>query len=455
MDQDFNFYDEGITLLGAERISQGALPHRDFYCLYGPGYFVVLAGLFNMFGHSVLVERLADAVLRSCCVTLVFLLVANGGSAVIGWCGAVAAVLALGAFGSIGSVMVPVLALALANVFCLWPLLRDGAAGAGKWRIATAGCCTGAAALCRYDVGGALLAAQIVVLSIQAVSVSGTRGLRAVPLPFLAGASVLIVPYGIFVLAMGITQDLVFDAVLLPERTYALMRSLPFPRLAADATSVVYLPPLILVVSAWYVFAARRARTIAVPWHVVMLASLTLVLIAKAYVRISGVHMMAATVASLALLGVLWCQAAPRRMPALLAGLGAAMVCAGFTVRREIDVAQDGLTWLAQGQDCATKADIPRLSCFQIDQPHLDAIRYVRSHTQRGDRIFVSAGRHDKLFANDIAFYFLAARPPATKWYQMDPGLQTTFPIQQAVIADLARACPPLCRIGIAMGQQA
>jgi hypothetical protein len=443
MDQGLHLYDEGITLLGAERISHGAVPHRDFYCPYGPGYFVVLAGLFDIFGHSVLVERVADAVLRSGCVTLVFLIVADTGSAGIAWCAALGALLALGAFLTLGFVMVPALAFALASVWCLWPHVRNGFRNAGIWRFIAAGWCTGVAVVCRYDVGGALLVGQVIVLSAQAaLSAGDARAVRAVLAPFLAGAGLTLAPYGAFVLATGMTHDLVFDVVLLPGRTYVLMRSLPFPGLGNFAGWVVYLPPLMMAVSVWFVFVARRAPGFEVPWHVVMLAVLTLVLFGKAYVRMSGIHMVAATVSSLALLGIMWCQAPPRLRPALLVALGFAMVCAGFSVKREIGMTQDGFAWITHRQDCATAADIPRLSCFAMDQPQLDAIRYVRSHTQPGDRIFVTAGRHDKLFANDIAFYFLADRPPATKWYQMDPGLQTTVPIQLAVIADLARACP-------------
>jgi hypothetical protein len=48
-------------LTGAIRVAAGPIAHRAFYTPYGPGQFYILAGLFNAFGQTVLVERLYDA----------------------------------------------------------------------------------------------------------------------------------------------------------------------------------------------------------------------------------------------------------------------------------------------------------------------------------------------------------------------------------------------------------
>jgi len=68
-------FDEGITLFGADRVAHGAVPHRDFYTLYGPGQFYVLAGLFKLFGTSVLVERIWNTIVSASSVVLIFLIV--------------------------------------------------------------------------------------------------------------------------------------------------------------------------------------------------------------------------------------------------------------------------------------------------------------------------------------------------------------------------------------------
>src|SRR6476620_512675 len=73
--RDLNIYDEGSILVGAMRVADGDIPHRDFFTLYGPAQFYVLATLFKLFSPSVLVERLWDTLVRALIATTVFLIV--------------------------------------------------------------------------------------------------------------------------------------------------------------------------------------------------------------------------------------------------------------------------------------------------------------------------------------------------------------------------------------------
>jgi hypothetical protein len=50
-------YDEGVLLSGAHRLLAGELPYRDFWTIYGPGQFAVVAALFGLAGESLWVSR--------------------------------------------------------------------------------------------------------------------------------------------------------------------------------------------------------------------------------------------------------------------------------------------------------------------------------------------------------------------------------------------------------------
>ncbi|MBZ0090251.1 MAG: hypothetical protein K8H90_07730, partial [Thermoanaerobaculia bacterium] len=63
-------YDEGDVLYGAQRVLQGGVPYRDFWAIYGPAQYWVVAALFKLFGSSILVERLWDSLVRAGLATL-------------------------------------------------------------------------------------------------------------------------------------------------------------------------------------------------------------------------------------------------------------------------------------------------------------------------------------------------------------------------------------------------
>ena len=53
----------GVAEVGAMRVLAGDLPYRDFWTLYAPGQFYLLAGLFAVFGLQWLVSPIAASVL--------------------------------------------------------------------------------------------------------------------------------------------------------------------------------------------------------------------------------------------------------------------------------------------------------------------------------------------------------------------------------------------------------
>ena len=91
---------------------------------------------------------------------------------------------------------------------------------------------------------------------------------------------------------------------------------------------------------------------------------------------------------------------------------------------------------------CRPSAGFERMACFEIAYRPEDAIRYVEANTSPDDPIFVGLERHDRLQGNNILFYFQSARRPATKWYQFDPGLQTSEVIQAEMVRELQTVKP-------------
>ena len=64
--------DSGLVVYGAWRVTNGALPYRDFDHVYGPSLFYVNAALFRMFGTDLSVTVTSILVLKAILAALVF-----------------------------------------------------------------------------------------------------------------------------------------------------------------------------------------------------------------------------------------------------------------------------------------------------------------------------------------------------------------------------------------------
>jgi hypothetical protein len=98
-------------------------------------------------------------------------------------------------------------------------------------------------------------------------------------------------------------------------------------------------------------------------------------------------------------------------------------------------------------------AGLERLACFRTSSATIDTVLYVQRRTAADDPVFIGVPRHDRIVVNDVLLYFAMDRPPATKWYEFDPGLQTSAPIQQEIVGELQRTKPRLVVIGANWGE--
>jgi hypothetical protein len=472
-----NAYDEGIILFGANRVMDGDIPHRDFYANYGPAQFYIIAGLFKLFGPSILIERVWDTLVRSLLAVLVFAVADRFTRRGIALLATAASVTWLGFLGFYSYTVFPALAASLASVLFLIRPARSPRPRLGPlW----AGLCMGLAALFRYDIGVAGFACGFCILILQRfvshADNAGASPLLRAGLAFGAGFGIVTVPVAIAFGICGAMPDLIFDAFAFPAQFYAKTRSLPFPTLAAlrawPTDFSVYIPLFIIISGTATILDIVRAQRDGLrrrPLHMdgrllvplVALLLLTIVYFAKGSVRVSPVHMAMALIVSLTLLAVL-AQPIPARgwfSRALLAAC--VLLAATYTYFCAVDGyhrAVENIAWATTASTwqlpatwrpppegtCRMPAGLERLACFPVSPDMAETIRYVQQNTSPNAPIFVGLARHDKIFANDVLLYFAVNRKSATKWHHFDPGLQTSYSIQQEMVAELRRAKPKL-----------
>jgi len=331
MDRSVNPYDESIVLVGALRVLAGEVPHRDFTANYGPAQFYVVAGLFRLFGISVLVERFWDILIRVVTVVLLYNILHRVVPRRFAFWNAVMGAAWLGYIQSSGYPLIPSFTLSLASLALvsrgIWQRLSSPLLFSG-------GLCIGFSFAFRYDVGLANFVCIAIAVSAGVWFCSDESknkiqdALRL--LSWLAtGFGAVVVPLVICLVFQGAIADLLFQIVVFPAKNYVRMRSLPFPEIDFHSDIFVYLPFLIgivgsiVLVGIFYrqIVQIRAKREVGgrvfklhfSEWLMLSMILLMAVFIAKGTVRVSLIHLSPAIVLALSIMTILNRMLAPRR----------------------------------------------------------------------------------------------------------------------------------------------
>ena len=471
-----NLYDEGLMLTAVMRTMAGQVLHRDFYYNYGPGQLYLLAGLFKVFGTSVLVERLTLAFASSGLALSVYVLARKFCSQAISFAAAVLCLTwILGELmrQAVMNPLIPTLAL-----WACWMVVPVNDARLQRRRAAIAGVLSGVLFLFRYDMGIGLLVANL--FGVAVVLWMRERGLgravhslvKRILWPYVAGFAIVSVPAMLAYLSVAPLHDLLYDIVLYSSKYYRVARRLPFPwrhsgRLFEDF--VVYALPLLMAVSVWAAYRWMNPRRIsedeasATPQCSAMLILLSVaaaMMYVKGLVRVGAGQMNASTMLCVLMAAILfqyrrrlesWAQISFAAAAILLvttafsAALG--KVEAGghlqpMVINRLVSPNRHPPSPLLKSW-CKLDEPVTRGMCFEMDPDHMQAVEYLVAHTTPADTLYVGLSHHDRIFINDNATYFAAQRLPATKWSHFDPFLQNREDIQKEMIGELERNKPP------------
>jgi hypothetical protein len=476
MRRQITYLDESIELYCAERVLHGQLPYRDFWSLYGPAQFYVLAAFFKLFGISALAGRFYDALIKAGIACLCFVLVerlATRRTALVVF--AVSLLCLTCTTSAIYNFPIfPALLCGLISVYCLSRFLAEPSRLSF---LCLAGILTGLAAIFRHDSGLYICLTVCVTL----VWASRTERSTVSPAPaslfralaaYISCVMLIFLPVLSWLLWKVPLHDLYFDLIYVPGKVYPSVRNLPLPSLRtlrpylhplgqstlyALEEWIVYLPIIVCATALAALLLSRKsARQLwDAPWQRFTFGALALLdtlLWIKGWVRIGELQEMQAIVVAAALALVLISRRA--RMPRLVripaVGCGLFLSCylclllwhAGTFVRWNVrDLVRPNYRESIYAT-CHPPAGLERTRCLVVDQPTTAAVLYVQQLTTPADPIYVGAGRHDKLVLGDIRFQFVSARTSVTKWYDLHPGVQTTLPIQQEMVESLGQQRP-------------
>lgn len=459
-----NVFDEGFVATGAMLMRQGALPLRDFFSLYGPAQFALTALAYAAFGEDLWVSRnLHLAVLVAIGIGCVLAAARLGGSRpgapwVVaaawllftwraapppGYAAVTAALLMLGAAGALA-----------------WAFAAD-APGAARGRLLLASLLLGLVALLRWDFGLfcglALLIAAIGCFQAR-LPLSRASLVGWLLMPAVGMVLVGLLP---FIVASGV-QRWIDEVVLFYLREFERWRGLELIgptleqarvgladrnpwALARAALTLLYAgaPPMLAVaVLGWQVRRRWRGQAMQpVDVLAVALALLALFTFNQMRVRPGWIQGYPAFVLALPLLACA-ARALQQLSAGARAGLGGSALIA-FVLMPAYVVHGDS----RPGWPAPVAPPLARAGGMQAASPaaavawadYAAMVEHVKQLTAPGEPIFSGVTDTSRLFINDAMLYFLADRPAATRWVEMEPGQTNSERGQRELIGELQR----------------
>lgn len=468
-----NVYDEGLSVYGATRILNGEFPYRDFWTIYAPGQFYALAFLFALFGPFLIVERVFTGIIHlsiPICTYLLSKKMVSWRLALLAWG---LSLLWMGAFGFWGyPATVAVLLSLLSSLF-----LTRFFSIKEKRHLWLGGIFTGIIALFRHDLGfyAFLSGTALLVPFIYKNIVKTAKDQRGKILEtfrvytrYLMGVLLVILPVSLFYLYHVPIGVIFSDLILFPIKIFPQFRSLPYPCPISNPLSVIrgeqtlidfiveglgrfpfYFPIVVFFVTALVlVFGLSRKEDFdSGAWSRGLFLLLGITFFSQARIRSDMAHLLPTMIFAILLLPPFLSK--DRHQNPFGYHLG---VRRTFYVVAVLALLSFGYVSLSPpSQNLFTSLSSTHFIRLNLHRARgilmepasskdlEGAVKFVQKCVPEKEKIFVGLPRHDRIFANDVLFYFLSERDSATRYHELHPGVVTTPAVQKEIIGDLIR----------------
>jgi hypothetical protein len=438
-----------VGIVGALRILEGDLPYRDFWTMYAPGHFYLLAALFWMFGKKLLLASVAKTVLVAASGSVYFLIARQLGVT------RQLAIVATGVFILI--LWKPAMGLstyepALLFILIGWLVLFRAGESLGVRAALTAGGSVGVAAWFKHDIAGYAALAMVLARVIGHAVGKRQRPWRETARSALligAGAAAVALPVAIWCWAIAgpdAWEEVVrfpivdFPAAAQISKYPGLVPAIDLRTNARDfITATVawfrFNVPLLLCVGWSVALLRRRPRRIALSEfaQAVLVATFAFFWLA-AHVRPST-HITSMSMIALLLGGVAWSTGR-----SLLNGpirLAATAVTLAYVACLLVEPAK-GAVRIAGDWRTSRASTIPSLEGLVVPARDLEYYEPLAQIVQRsipeGERIYVGLVRHDAIVASNAMVYAVVGRRGSSRYDELHAAVADRAQIQQEII---------------------
>lgn len=450
-------YDEGITAYGALRILDGYVPYRDFWTLYNPGEFYVLAVIFKIFGISIEVTRLFAIMVLSLTVSCIYLLIKKLCPRILG---VLAFFLALVWLKSYMVFNRPGQLAILFFILCSFSLINFLNSGRKRW-LFIAGVVSGVTGLFRQDFGVYIFTSIFLVILLRQLNLLREKEFKLKlgsilknELYLFFGFFIVFLPLFIYLIANSASREFINDTVIFTVTIYPKVRNLPFPQLKVN-TLIFYLPLFVFLLTCIRLLFYKWKDKIkeGSPWLLLFFLFSGLGIFNYTNVRTCMPQLLPTIIPGIILFVLIFndfLKKVTAKIPLSYKSLiftASSLVCFAllfYLTQPSLQLFAKDSSHAPDTKNRNSALNIDRARGFYDDPERAkslsSAVRYIQDNTGENEKIFVGNLIHDKAVNSDVMFYFLSGRHSATKYYELHPGLTETKKIQKEIINDLIKA---------------
>jgi hypothetical protein len=468
----FNFYDEGFAMFGSTRVLNGDVPYKDFWAIYPPGQFYILAGIIKLFGANLLNARIFDTLIRFLMVIGVFLITKRLAPPRLAFLAALIAGLMLASAGFYSYAVFPAMTLGLWSIIT-WLVYTEKRHKA--WLVLS-GVLLGISMIIRWDIGTyagiSLLAAGYLALltpglnrplsgdpqgSFQLVTLfKPIKDLMWVWVPMV---TIALLGYAWIGLQSG-WKNLFEQVFYFPTSVLHSVRWLPYPSLippdlVGSATLYdmqipifnfpsedwfrFYLPILTLGIAVVLLVISFLKDGTRLNQGYFTLIALTLfggLLFNQALSRYDLIHVTPASILTFIIAAAFIQQFSSKRMATWVKNCLVALVI-GLTILYFAPSLKELLSSLDSAAPWGCYSSLKIAGCVSLGKDEEQAAEFLQANTLPSEPIFVGNQKHDRIFINDIGLYYLAGRESGTRYHELYPGVATTLPVQTEIALEI------------------
>src|SRR5450759_169294 len=468
----FNFYDEGFAMFGSTRVLNGDVPYKDFWAIYPPGQFYILAGIIKLFGANLLNARIFDTLIRFLMVIGVFLITKRLAPPRLAFQAALIAGLMLASAGFYSYAVFPAMTLGLWSIIT-WLVYTEKRHKA--WLVLS-GVLLGISMIIRWDIGTyagiSLLAAGYLALltpglnrplsgdpqgSFQLVTLfKPIKDLMWVWVPMV---TIALLGYAWIGLQSG-WRNLFEQVFYFPTSVLHSVRWLPYPSLippdlVGSATLYdmqipifnfpsedwfrFYLPILTLGIAVVLLVISFLKDGTRLNQGYFTLIALTLfggLLFNQALSRYDLIHVTPASILTFIIAAAFIQQFSSKRMATWVKNCLVALVI-GLIILYFAPSLKELLSSLDSAAPWGCYSSLKIAGCVSLGKDEEQAAEFLQANTLPSEPIFVGNQKHDRIFINDIGLYYLAGRESGTRYHELYPGVATTLPVQTEIALEI------------------